>query len=381
MNLQSIVITNCIGIFLSLIVINSSNMARRGKDLDSRLLTMLLVSSCSCCLMEMISFLVDGHPSFFCRAAAWISNTWIYMGNPLISTLWLLYTDFHLHRKKERLTTTYRLHLILLIATWITILGNIFWHYLFSFDEQNVYSREPASYFLYLVTFFMIGSSIVEVIRYRRCHRVVLFFPMWTFLTPVFIGIIVQTLIYGISLAWCCTSIGLAALYMSMQNELAYRDSLTGLYNRLYMDKILNTWDGHSGIMIDMDYFKEINDRFGHSVGDRALKDTANILMSSVPENSIVIRFAGDEFILLLTTSQEIILEKTEENIRKAVQEFNQTSGRPYKISLSMGHAFYEKKDEDSFLEAIDKAMYKDKQVRHASGELKERRHSDQARR
>ena len=41
-----------------------------------------------------------------------------------------------------------------------------------------------------------------------------------------------QSLIYGISLGWCCTAIGLAALYMSMQNELAYRDSLTGLYNQ-----------------------------------------------------------------------------------------------------------------------------------------------------
>ena len=374
MNLQSIVITNCIGIFLSLIVINSSNMARKGKDLDSRLLTVLLITACSCCLMEMISFLVDGHPSVFCKVMAWVSNIWIYLANPLLSTLWLLYTDYHLHRKKERLTTTYRVHLILLVACWITILGNIFGHYLFVFDEQNVYSRMPASYTLYAVTFFMIGSSVVEVIRYRRYHRVVIFFPIWTFLTPVFVGIVVQTLMYGVSLAWCCTSIGLAALYMSMQNELAYRDSLTGLYNRQYLDKILNTWTGRSGIMIDMDYFKEINDHYGHSVGDEALKDTANLLMTVCPENSVVIRFAGDEFILLLTTNQEILIEKTEEKIKKAVQEFNESSGRPYKISLSMGHALFTQKDEDGFLEAIDGAMYRDKQVRHASGELRDRR-------
>ena len=66
MNLQSIVITNCIGIFLSLIVMYSSHMVRKGRDLDSRLLTALLISSCSCCLMEMISFLVDGHANTFC---------------------------------------------------------------------------------------------------------------------------------------------------------------------------------------------------------------------------------------------------------------------------------------------------------------------------
>ena len=379
MNLQSIVITNCIGIFLTLIVIASSNMTRKGKDLDARLLTLLLLCSGSCCLMEMISFLADGRPSVICRVATWFTNTWIYMGNPLISTLWLLYTDHHLHRKPERLTRTYRIHLILLAASWIVIIGNLFGHYLFTIDEQNIYARLPASYFIYIVTFVMIISSVVEVIRYRRCHRAVIFFPMWTFLTPVLIGIVIQSLWYGISLAWCCTAIGLAALYMSMQNELAYKDSLTGLHNRQYLDKILNTWNGRSGIMVDMDYFKEINDRFGHSVGDRALKDTADLLVAASPDNSIVIRFAGDEFILLLSTGQEILIEKVEENIRKAVDEFNRTADRPYKISLSMGHALYEQKDEDSFLEAIDSAMYKDKRIRHASGELRDRRrHSDQ---
>ena len=379
MNLQSIVITNCIGIFLTLIVIASSNMTRKGKDLDARLLTLLLLCSGSCCLMEMISFLADGRPSVICRVATWFTNTWIYMGNPLISTLWLLYTDHHLHRKPERLTRTYRLHLILLAASWIVIIGNLFGRYLFTIDEQNIYARLPASYFIYIVTFVMIISSVVEVIRYRRCHRAVIFFPMWTFLTPVLIGIVIQSLWYGISLAWCCTAIGLAALYMSMQNELAYKDSLTGLHNRQYLDKILNTWNGRSGIMVDMDYFKEINDRFGHSVGDRALKDTADLLVAASPDNSIVIRFAGDEFILLLSTGQEILIEKVEENIRKAVDEFNRTADRPYKISLSMGHALYEQKDEDSFLEAIDSAMYKDKRIRHASGELRDRRrHSDQ---
>ena len=163
---------------------------------------------------------------------------------------------------------------------------------------------------------------------------------------------------------------------MSMQNELAYKDSLTGLHNRQYLDRILNTWNGRSGIMIDMDYFKEINDSFGHSAGDRALKDTADLLVAASPEDSILIRFAGDEFILLLSTGQEILIEKVEENIRKAADEFNRTADRPYQISLSMGHAFYEQKDEDSFLEAIDSAMYKDKQARHASGELRDRRRS-----
>ncbi len=374
MNIQSIVITNCIGMFLALAVLNISSMDRRGNDLDSRLLTALLLISFSCCLMEMISFLVDGYPFTICRVMVWVSNTWLFLGNPLFSMLWVLYVDYHLYRKEKRLTTVYRPHMILLAISWVAVLGNLFGHYLFRVDEQNAYCRLPYGYLLYAVSFLMIGNSIYVVHRYKRNHGTEIFFPIWIFLTPVLIGIVFQSMFYGLSLAWCCTSIGLAALYMSTQTELAYRDPLTGLYNRHFLDRVLNTWTGRSGIMMDMDYFKDINDRFGHSAGDEALRETATLLLEVSPEGSIATRFAGDEFILLLTTNREEKIKEAEDRIRAAVETFNQTSGRPYTISLSMGHAVFDMKDKDGFMEAIDNAMYREKQARHASGELKDRR-------
>ena len=374
MNLQSIVITNSIGIFLALSVLNISYIDRRGNDPDSKLLTVLLVTCYSCCLVEMISFLVDGRPSVFCKVLVWVTNTWLYLGNPFLSTMWVLYADYHLYRKVKRLATVYRPYLILLAISWIVVLGNLFGHYLFDLDEHNAYYRLPASYSLYIVTFIMIGRSIVEYYRYCRSHRVVIFFPIWVFLSPVLVGALLQSLFYGLSLAWCCTALGLAALYMSTQTELAYRDPLTGLHNRHYLDRILNIWTGHSGIMIDMDFFKEINDRFGHSVGDEALKETAGLLIEACPDDSIPIRFAGDEFVLLLTTNEEENIREIESDIRRAVAEFNQNSGHEYTISLSMGHAVFDSKDKDRFLEAIDNAMYAEKRAKHASGELRDRR-------
>lgn len=361
---------------MTLLVLINSHTVRKRRDLDTRLFAAMLGTAGSCCLMEMVSFLVDGHATAFCRAVSWIANTWTYMGNPLISVLWLLYTDFHLHRKVKRLSTTYRLYLILLAACWIVTLGNLFGQYLFTINAGNVYARRPASYILFLMPLATVAASVVEVYRYRRTHRVVIFFPVWVFLAPVLIGMFFQTLFYGISLTWCCTSLGMAALHMSMQNELAYRDSLTGLHNRNYMDLILNSWRGRSGIMIDMDYFKEINDRFGHSAGDEALREAAGLLLQTVPEDSVCVRFAGDEFILLLTTRQEPVIVGTEQKIRKAVEQFNKTSGRPYTLSMSMGHASFNQPDADSFLIAIDGAMYREKKLRHESGELKERRRS-----
>ena len=194
------------------------------------------------------------------------------------------------------------------------------------------------------------------------------------FVAPLFIGMLLQTLIYGVSLGWCCAAIGLAALYMSMQNELAYRDALTGLYNRHYMDFTLSSWHGNSGIMIDLDFFKDINDRYGHSQGDEALKDMANILREAGPENSIAIRFAGDEFILLLPTDREDQIRSVEEKITAVAETFNRTGHRPYQLSVSMGHAVYNQSSSDKFLESIDHAMYANKQRRHESGRLTETR-------
>ena len=374
MNLLAIVIADSIGIFLALSVLRISYMDRKGNDPDAKLLTALLVICCSCCLMDMVSFLADGKASSFCRALIWITNTWLYLGNPLFSTLWLLYVDYHLYKKEKRLTTIYKPHLILLAICWIAVLGNIFGHYLFDLDSQNAYYRRPASYSLYLTAILMIGNSAFVFYRYRRRHHVEFFFPIWIFLTPVLIGIALQSIFYGLSLAWCCISMGLAALYMSTQTELAFRDPLTGLYNRHYLDRVLNTWTGHSGIMLDMDFFKDINDRFGHSVGDEALRKTAVLLREASPDDSIAFRFAGDEFILLLTTNGEEAIREVEEGIRKAVEAFNRSSGQPYAISLSMGHAVFDSNDKDAFMEAIDSAMYIDKRAKHTSGMLKDRR-------
>lgn len=376
MNLLAIVIADSIGVFLALSVLRISYMDRKGNDPDAKLLTALLVICCSCCLMDMVSFLADGKASSFCRALIWITNTWLYLGNPLFSTLWLLYVDYHLYKKEKRLTTIYKPHLILLAICWIAVLGNIFGHYLFDLDSQNAYYRQPASYSLYLTAILMIGNSAFVFYRYRRRHHVEFFFPIWIFLTPVLIGIALQSIFYGLSLAWCCISMGLAALYMSSQTELAFRDPLTGLYNRHYLDRVLNTWTGHSGIMLDMDFFKDINDRFGHSVGDEALRKTADLLREASPDDSIAFRFAGDEFILLLTTNGEEAIREVEEEIRKAVEAFNRSSGQPYAISLSMGHAVFDSNDKDAFMEAIDSAMYNDKRAKHTSGMLKDRRHN-----
>jgi diguanylate cyclase (GGDEF)-like protein len=89
--------------------------------------------------------------------------------------------------------------------------------------------------------------------------------------------------------------------------EQAMRDSLTGVFNRRHLSAVLEAQaraaaDGHplSIVMIDVDYFKTVNDRYGHAVGDQVLVDLARQLTGSVREGDIVARYGGEEFVIVL---------------------------------------------------------------------------------
>lgn len=379
-NLESIIITNCIGIAVVILTLVSSVETRRSKTPDTRLLTVMLLMIALSCFMEALSYIVDGKTWSSARALGMLSNTWLYLSNPTFAAIWCLYVDYRMYQSLNRLKR-FRPLLMLTGFIWLTIIGNIFGGYLFIIDEQNFYHRLPLAYVYFAIPFLYVGISIADVYGYKRRHGGLSFFPIWVFVILFMIGCIIQASFYGISVAWCCLALAVAGVYMSLQNQLLYHDPLTGLYNRYYLNYMFSStaWGRsgtHAGIMLDVDEFKSINDRFGHSVGDLALRDTADILKENIPDNSIAIRYAGDEFIVLMRTGDPKEAEAAARNIQNAVQAFNGQNKRVFQLSLSMGLAFYQAgvTSQDRFLEEMDQLMYKDKQKKYEGGSLSERR-------
>lgn len=95
---------------------------------------------------------------------------------------------------------------------------------------------------------------------------------------------------------------------MNALQESAFRDGLTGLYNRKFLDEhtkklipqIKRENQNIGVLMLDMDHFKAVNDEYGHDIGDKVLKELARILEETVRESDLVIRYGGEEFIVLL---------------------------------------------------------------------------------
>ena len=187
---------------------------------------------------------------------------------------------------------------------------------------------------------------------------------------PILIGAALQFLFYGLSLAWVSAAVGLVGLYMMQQNELAYIDPLVDTYNRQYLNHILSSWANHektfAGVMLDVDRFKHINDSFGHSEGDRVLKDVTGILKQSRRENERVFRFAGNEFIVLKLTAREDGLEEYMDQVARKVEEYNR-GDRPYQLSLFYGMSFFRTGELDHFMKEMDGRMYEMKAMHHAA--------------
>ena len=141
-------------------------------------------------------------------------------------------------------------------------------------------------------------------------------------------------------------------------------DSLTGAYSRRYFEKFLADSEQMGGVaMIDVDHFKEVNDRFGHLVGDKALQAVSTAVQSSLRQSDILIRYGGDEFLLLMPKIRPKDMENVMDRVWRAVSEAKVESLPELQLSASIGSVC----DVRPLTEAIrqaDAQMYKNKAKR-----------------
>lgn len=156
-------------------------------------------------------------------------------------------------------------------------------------------------------------------------------------------------------------------------NDKIIKDELTSVYNRRFINerlpvdinksRILGT--PLSIIMTDIDFFKNINDNYGHVTGDKLLKDFASLLKNSIEEgNDWVARYGGDEFLIVLNNIDEVMAFKIAENIRKKL-EVTKFIYNDITISITSSFGVYSISDNEldlsNIIASIDENLYKAK--------------------
>jgi diguanylate cyclase (GGDEF)-like protein len=147
-------------------------------------------------------------------------------------------------------------------------------------------------------------------------------------------------------------------------NDKIYRDSLTQVMNRKYFDDKLSSCNSQAVVMADIDFFKDVNDNFGHQCGDAALTAVASILNSSVRNLDRIVRYGGDEFLISFKGISHEVLKIRLEQMRAKAEKIKLKDYPNVKLTMSFGGTFGDGTVSD-MLSYADKALYVSKKKRN----------------
>lgn len=150
--------------------------------------------------------------------------------------------------------------------------------------------------------------------------------------------------------------------------ELAFHDPLTGVYNRHFLSTFIEESGTHPPggalplVLLDLDSFSEVNDRFGHLEGDRVLKEVGDLLRRRTRPEDIVVRYGGDEFLLLLPGRGVSEAEEVARALRDDVRRWDPGLGG-MRVSFTFGIAVWDptKEDFDRAVQRADASLYRER--------------------
>ncbi len=208
-----------------------------------------------------------------------------------------------------------------------------------------------------------------------------LYLLMWFIepLQPIEPGALLGVYLFNLSVVFAMFSY-LSFFYLKMVTtanrklqRMATTDSLTGLFNRRHMthlaEKELARFQrsGHpiAFLVLDIDHFKDINDRYGHETGDRVLEDVASIIQAQLRTQDLIARWGGEEFLAVLPNTELQSAQASAERVRKALlaHDWLALTGERIDITISAGVSEFRQDDDlNSAINRADRALYRGKE-------------------
>ena len=365
MNLSFSVLTANI---ISILLIGTLYLANRQKaeyDRDMRLLQQMMVTRGIASISDCCVYYLAGSSNIVIKVLVFLSGSGLFLGNVMIGYLWAKFIMVHMNIPFSDIRRN--IYRTIGLISIVLLVINIFYPLVFSVSDGRYQRGFTYIIFLIFAAFYILDSLYLYVKRVKKNGSLKLF-PVHIFLIPVILGVVIQAFFQEIAITWTSIAISVAGIMTALKNEIIFTDCLTGLYNRVYLEflhkRACNKKDCWvSGIMIDLNGFKQINDNYGHAEGDLALCIVADLLLKSFSEYGVVTRYAGDEFVIMLNTTDDQLIQKIIKSAKKNFVTENEKNDKLYQLSASMGYAITNLSNEtiDDFMNRIDEQMYQDK--------------------
>lgn len=365
MNLPFSVLTANI---ISILLIGTLYLTNRQKvkyDRDMRLLQQMMVTIGIANISDCCVYYLTGSSNIVIKVLVFLSGSGLFLGNVMIGYLWAKFIMVHMNIPLSDIRRN--IYRTIGLISIVLLVINIFYPLVFSVSDGRYQRGFAYIIFLIFAAFYILDSLYLYVKRVKKNGSLKLF-PVHIFLIPVILGVVIQAFFVEIAITWTSIAISVAGIMTALKNEIIFTDCLTGLYNRVYLEflhkRACNKKDCWvSGIMIDLNGFKQINDNYGHAEGDLALCIVADLLRKSFSEYGVVTRYAGDEFVIMLNTTDDQLIQKIIKSAKKNFVTENEKNDKPYQLSASMGYAITNLSNEtiDDFMNRIDEQMYQDK--------------------
>ena len=326
-------------------------------------------------LSDLSIWILDGRDGVVVRVLMHGFNIIFFLMSVMVALGWLKYAWFRifgrsLSKKQEIFFIRIPFAVLGVIILTSPITG---WSYYL--DQANVYHRGAFAVPQYLILLaYLLGVSVTALTKRRKeanIDRRGELFAVAFFAVPPFIGGLVQTAFYGLSLVWPSAVISSLLLLLTQAGQVISQDSTTGLNNRRSLDKHLNLYEEDQNrpvtlMMLDINDFKRINDAHGHRAGDEALMEAARVLKGVVGgSNAFLARYGGDEFVVVLPGDDEGLAQDFLKRIHSGFKALSAQQRLPFQLSVSAGYAMSREPGANrtaELLRTADRRMYEDKE-------------------
>lgn len=274
-----------------------------------RLLLVTIVLTMIALINEPLAWELDGSPSTIGYLLEYLTNMLELLLGPLIIAVMLQYVRYKVQRERKSMV---RLFLTFppVIFTIVMLIINVITPIYFSVDSvTHVYSTGPIIWVQYVLVsvcyLYMAGYVVYHRNRLNRYEKWI--FYVFFFL-PIF-GMCIQLLNNRIFVSWTSIALSILVVYVFLESTDGERDHMTNLFNRgsfeRYMTQRMELMEPYQVVYIDLDRFKEINDLYGHVVGDLILTTFASYLQD-VFHSQLCVRLGGDEFMVVAAREDDV---------------------------------------------------------------------------